>query len=203
MPVDTSPDILGRWYIIAMSSGNCWFTSSVNAFFSISAAVNINATNTPTTYEGTFSVKIYGHCSTEKESFVYGNSTDPSDETDVLLQTGCPDCLVIKTTDTINALLLLSRRQTVTEAELKEFGRQTRCLRWSKTYVLNSDHDYENCSSIDDGDIDVDVSQLSTLMLQRLGDTYVGLQKCLEDTVLYYPRAVIQWFRRFMLHVPG
>nr|XP_046239085.1 uncharacterized protein LOC124056047 [Scatophagus argus] len=201
-PLDKGPDLSGSWHIIAVSSENCLFTALINALVLLSAKVNITSKDTPNTYDTNFKIKIYGYCVSESEPLFYVNNTlfgldsnnAPTGDPDVLLQTGCPDCMVLKGVDVISTFLLLSKRKTVSAAELKEFETQTECLGWSKPLVLNSDHDYENCQSLDDDNTDIDTSGL---IYQRLKRTSAESFKCLAENFLSYPRAAFQWAQQF------
>ncbi|KAL3996375.1 Ras-related protein Rab-7A [Sarotherodon galilaeus] len=60
----------------------------------------------------------------------------------VLLNTGCPDCLVIYSNNTIGrtavkALQLLSRRVRVSAAEMKEFTKQAECLNLQPPAIMD------------------------------------------------------------------
>lgn len=52
---------------------------------------------------------------------------------------------------------------------------------------------YENCPSFDDDNTDVDTSELSQLIYQRLKITYKEPLVCLAKKLLSYPHAVFQW----------
>ncbi|XP_038551733.1 uncharacterized protein LOC119885659 isoform X2 [Micropterus salmoides] len=198
-PVDKGPDFSGSWYLIAISSDSCLATTLLNSFFWPSVAVDITSKDIPNIYNGNFKIKMYGVCANESENYLYENNTvfdvdsnnAPTGSPDVMLQSGCPDCIVAKTDDIINTFVLFSRRKIVTAAELKEFETQTECLGWAKPQVLNTDHDYENCTSLDDDD--VDTSGLSHMIYQRLKNTYTEPLKCLAGNFLYYPSLAIEW----------
>ncbi|XP_039469427.1 uncharacterized protein LOC120440637 [Oreochromis aureus] len=62
----------------------------------------------------------------------------------VLLNTGCPDCLVIYSNMTVGrievrALKLLSRRVRVSAAELEEFTKQAECLNLQPPAIMDSE----------------------------------------------------------------
>ncbi|XP_038551734.1 uncharacterized protein LOC119885660 [Micropterus salmoides] len=203
-PVDKGPDLSGGWYLIAISSDVCLVTTLLNSVFWPSFAVDVTSKDTPNIYDVNFKVKMYGYCTNETEQYFYeknnifsvSSNNTPSGEPDVLLQSGCPDCIVVKDTDIIDTLMLYSRRKTVTAAELKEFETQTECLGWPTPQVLNTDHEYENCPALDDDDDDTDTSRLSLMMYQRLKNVYTEPLKCLAYDFLYYPRLAYEWVRQ-------
>ncbi|XP_034389269.1 uncharacterized protein LOC117731194 [Cyclopterus lumpus] len=190
-PVDKGPDIRGIWYLIAISSEECWVSTLFNSVLWPSVEMNITSKDTSKIHSAEFKFKIYGYCHIEREHYLYENNTlsdvnintdEAEGEPDVLLQSGCPDCIVIKERN--NVVFLISRRKTVTDAELKEFESQVACLGWSKPEVTNSDYDYENCLSFDD---DGDTSGLSSLILKRLRNTYIEAFKCFMVTLFSQP----------------
>ncbi|XP_023149784.1 uncharacterized protein LOC111584768 [Amphiprion ocellaris] len=194
-PVDTDPDISGTWHFIAVSTKYCWVSTIINVLFWPSIAVDVTAKDTPNIYDANVKFKVYGKCVNESTSLHYANhnlfkansNNAPTGEADVLLQTGCPDCVVVKVVDVITILALFSRRKIVDAAELKEFETQAQCLGWSKPLVLNTDHDYENCISLDDAKIDMKVgTTFFTKMYDRVESMYHKLNECFKDTVLAY-----------------
>ncbi|KAM6947106.1 uncharacterized protein PEZ65_000789 [Lycodopsis pacificus] len=196
-PVDKAPDFHGSWYFIAISSQSCWVSTIITSLFWSSIEVNITSKDTPNSYTAEFKYKIHGYCDTDSEDYLYENNTlfdvninnTPKGEPDVLLQSGCPDCFVVK--DDEGILFLFSRRQNVTDAELKEFESQADCLGWSKPQVFDSDHDYKNCLSVEDED--VDTSRLSSSIFERIKNTYTVQLKCLTETFYSFPDAAVQW----------
>ncbi|KAK2861821.1 hypothetical protein Q5P01_001354 [Channa striata] len=201
-PVDKSPDLSGRWYLISMSSDNCMVPAVLNAFFWPSVAVDVTLTEPPNRYNSNFKFKMYGLCNEETEAFLHENNTlfdikdnnVASDSKDVLLYTGCPDCLVTKGEDFINTFLLFSRRKTVTAAELMEFETQAKCLGWYKPQIFNTDHEYENCKTLDD-DSDVDSADLSNRLYQRLRSSYTMPLSCITESIFSIPSSVSEWFQ--------
>ncbi|XP_044071161.1 uncharacterized protein LOC122884814 [Siniperca chuatsi] len=206
-PEDKGPDLSGIWYFIAMSSQSCWVPTLLNTVAWPSVRVNITSKDTPNIYNARHDIKIYGYCSNYSDTFLYQNNAmfdvdsdnAPSGEQEVLLQTGCPDCHVVKSDEFAGILVLFSRRKTVTAAELKEFETQTECLGWSKPQVFNSDHNYENCPLIDDDNIDA--SGLPTKFFQRLKNTYTEPLKCLAENLLYYPSVAYNWAQQGLANI--
>lgn len=202
-PVDTAPDLTGRWYVIAISSDTCLVPAAVNAFLWPSVAFDISSAQTPNIYEAAAKIKMYGYCANESESFFYDKShffdldknNAPTGEPDVLLTTGCPDCLIIKFKEVVDAVLYLSKRQAVTTTELAEFGAQAQCLGWYKPQVFNSDHDYTNCKSFDDidDDDDDDHSATAKLIYQRWKTSYKIPFECFCEKGLSSVASVLEW----------
>ncbi|XP_026205313.1 uncharacterized protein LOC113155050 [Anabas testudineus] len=198
--VDKSPDLSGRWYLIAMSSDVCLIPVLFNVIFWPSIAVDIAAKATPNIYEDNFKLNIYGYCASETESFLLQNNTmfdvdennALSGDKEVLLQTGCSDCFVAKEEDTVDTLLLFSRRKTLSAEELKEFETQAECLGWSKPQILNTDHEYEKCKSLDDDATDVDFSALKNTMYQQLQTKYREPLQCFTGDLL---NSVFEWLK--------
>ncbi|XP_069547157.1 uncharacterized protein [Brachyistius frenatus] len=195
-PVDQGPDLSGRWYVIATSTELCLTSTLLNAVFWPSIAADITSKDIPNIYSANIWIKVYGYCNIKSQPFFYANKTfldvnsnnTPTGEGDVLLQTGCPDCLVLKG-DTVAKLKFLSRRQVITAAELKEFEMQAECLGWSKPEVFNSDHDYDNCKTIDDVSDDEATAVLETIrskMFSRVKSMIHNLIKCIIEAFLSY-----------------
>ncbi|XP_056252321.1 uncharacterized protein LOC130181871 [Seriola aureovittata] len=191
-PVDKDPDISGRWYLIAMSSNTCFFQGFMNAFLWPSFAVDITATDTSNIYNATLRFGMLGICD-DTSSLLYGNGTifdtdDSKEDLLVLLQSGCPDCLVMKGGDDYSILLLMSRRKNVTAAEMKEFESQTNCIGGYKPEVLNTYNDFENCTLEDD--LDLDNPEIWSMVSQRLNKM---LHHCFTDELNSYYSIVRDW----------
>ncbi|KAK2861820.1 hypothetical protein Q5P01_001353 [Channa striata] len=193
-PLDKSPDLSGSWFVIAMSSDVCLIPALFNSLFWPSIAVDVTPQATPKIYEAKFKFKINRCCAKDPQPFFFENNTmfdvdsnkAPTGDPDVLLQSGCPDCLVVKMDDSHNLFLLLSKRQNVTAAELAEFESQADCLGWFKPHVLNTDHDYENCNRTDD-------AALNDMIHQRLKHAFAAPVNCMVEKFLYYPNVAYTW----------
>ncbi|CAI5686849.1 unnamed protein product [Oreochromis niloticus] len=149
-PVDQCPDLSGRWHVIGASMFTLTSTS-VSASFSRSGWMDVIST-CANVYAGTAYVKENGVCMNQSATFFYANGglfevnsetlMTPTDaisaQQAVLLQTGCPDCLVIK--GVFDILLFFSRRTAVSAAELTEFETQAECLGKSKPELFSTDH---------------------------------------------------------------
>ncbi|XP_029007509.1 uncharacterized protein LOC114856060 [Betta splendens] len=195
-PLDQSPDVSGRWYMIALSSDICLIPTLLNSLLWPSVVVDVTAQDqtTPNIYNANFTFNMHDFCDSEVETFVLKSSSlfdvdsnnAPTGEPDTLLHTGCPDCLVIKGNDDINLLMYLSRRKTVTDAELKEFETQSECMGWSKPEVLNTVHEYKDCKSFDD-DNEHDVSTLLAKMGQRMKSSFMSPLRCIGQYIFNIP----------------
>ncbi|KAM8756998.1 uncharacterized protein AB9X84_009990 [Acanthopagrus schlegelii] len=200
-PADTSPEFSGTWYVIAVSSGSCFVMALLDAMFLISVKVGIDSKETPNLYDAHFTVKINGLCTNASVPLFFVNNTIfdadgnnvPTGKVAVLQYSGCPDCYVVKGGDDTDAMMLTSRRQNLTAAELKEFETQSRCRGWTKTIVLNSDHNYADCPSIDDAG-DTDTSGFSDILYERLSANYQEPLKCLVPDLISKPW---QWIQSF------
>ncbi|XP_076741112.1 uncharacterized protein LOC112435047 [Maylandia zebra] len=87
-----------------------------------------------------------GKCFTRKTNMTLVNNTLtvelPFQYSAVLLNTGCPDCLVIFANNTVGRttvkdLQLLSRRTKVSAAELEEFTKQAECLNLQPPAIMD------------------------------------------------------------------
>ncbi|KAK5912145.1 hypothetical protein CesoFtcFv8_002045, partial [Champsocephalus esox] len=96
-PVDKAPDLSGRWYVIAC----VW--QMIDRVLSPSVhVVEVTSKETPHFYDFIVKAKIYGLCGNEIQRFFLENNklfdVDSNNAShgvpDVLLQTGCPDCIV-------------------------------------------------------------------------------------------------------------
>ncbi|XP_008407152.1 uncharacterized protein LOC103464676 [Poecilia reticulata] len=192
-PVEKRPDLSGRWHYIAVSTEVCLPALLINNIFWPSIAVDITHKGTPNLYAATVKGKMYGFCINETEDFFQetnklfevNSENAPVGEPDVVLQTSCSDCIVLKSNDTLSTVSLLSRRTTITEEELKEFEMQVQCVRFSKPQVLNADQDYDSCQDIDD----ITEDQSRTFLLQvieRVRSSHQSILKCFVDMLLSY-----------------
>ncbi|XP_051271884.1 uncharacterized protein LOC127372339 [Dicentrarchus labrax] len=158
-PEARNPDLTGRWRYVALSSDLCPTRTIMESVFRPAMEMNITSEVTPNVYSLGFKFKILGMCihKSHFSTFVYENNTvsaadsnnaSPS-EPIVLLQSGCPDCIILRN-DAIHSLILLSRRETVTAAEMKEFETQAKCSGLPEPQLFMSDHVYENCTMLED-----------------------------------------------------
>ncbi|XP_040888879.1 uncharacterized protein LOC121178668 [Toxotes jaculatrix] len=197
-PIDKGPDLSGIWYFIAMSSNTCLPPVLLSTVIWPSVAVDITSTATPNIYDANFKMKMYGVCNNSTFPIFYGNNTvsevgsynAQKPKLAMLLQSGCPDCLIVKDDSFVSHLVLFSRRQIVTAAELKEFETQADCLGWYKPQLLNTDHDYENCTAQTGDDIDIDTHASAAKILKNM---FSAPFRCLSEKVLYYPRSAFAW----------
>lgn len=156
--------------------------------------MDVTSKNIPNVYEAQYKINMFGYCGNESETFFYENNTvfdvdvnnAPDGKSWVMLQGGCPDCFVVKDDDDIDLFLLFSKRKNVTAAELKAFE----CIGGSKPQILNSDHDYENCLSLEEDDIDD--SKVFALISGRWKATYKDFFNCLED-IVKENRSAFEW----------
>ncbi|XP_042360993.1 uncharacterized protein LOC121956694 [Plectropomus leopardus] len=204
-PLDKAQDFSGSWYVIAFSTEKCLVGTLMNAILWPSVAVDITPKTTPNVYSAKVKAKVYGYCETDSEDFFYKPTDNkilevdindaPFGEPDGLLQSSCPDCIVIKSygDDFINTFMLLSRRENVSDAEQKEFEAQVECSGWSKPQVLNTDHDYKNCPGTDSLENDSDAAKVFALMRQRLQTNYQEPLTCLVETFRQLPSAAYTW----------
>ncbi|XP_028261193.1 uncharacterized protein LOC114435595 [Parambassis ranga] len=158
-PRDTEgPDLTGRWFLLALSAEHCITTTLLDVLLRPIFVFDITSMDASNVYNSSIKITIDGHCFEESKMFFYkdnqmfevdSNNTALGNAS-LFLYSGCPDCIVVKRTDMIKALILISRRKVVTAAELAEFETQARCLGWSKPQVLRAEHASENCRSYHD-----------------------------------------------------
>ncbi|XP_032404422.1 uncharacterized protein LOC116709865 [Xiphophorus hellerii] len=190
-PVEKHPDLPGRWHYIAVSTEVCLPALLINSMFWPSLAVDITYKSTPHHYAATVKAKMHGFCVNETEDFFQKNNklfevnseNSPVGEPDVLLQTSCSDCIVLKSNDTLSTVSLLSKRPNVTEEELKEFEMQVQCLDFSKPQVLNAEHDYENCQYVKKFTEDQAIT-LYNQVFDRVKSARQSILKCLVDMLI-------------------
>ncbi|KAI4826443.1 hypothetical protein KUCAC02_029890 [Chaenocephalus aceratus] len=104
----------------------------IDRVLSPSVHVEVTSKETPHFYDVIVKAKIYGLCGKEIQRFFLENNklfdVDSNNAShgipDVLLQTGCPDCIVSKRDRFPQILTIFSRRKNMTAAELKEFETQ-------------------------------------------------------------------------------
>lgn len=195
-PLDTSPDFPGRWYFIAISFNGC-LMSAIWSFFESSLLIDLSSTDKLNSYDGRYGIKMLGHCKNTTGSFLLQNSTIRETEQDVeigvLLQTGCRDCIVVKTGKP--TLMLFSRRINITTEEMSEFQKQAECLGLNTLKLFNTDHDRENCIPFDDRETR-ESPELELLVEQRLKNMFRVFNTCVKDNFLYYPRAAYEWVQQ-------
>ncbi|XP_017264060.1 uncharacterized protein LOC108231492 isoform X2 [Kryptolebias marmoratus] len=197
-PTEKGPDLSGRWYYVALSEESCLTTTLLDSLVWPSGTLDVTSRDTPNLYDGIVTAKMHGFCFNESEPCFYDNNkiyavnsdNDPTGEPDVLLHTSCQDCIVIKQNDFIDSLVLLSRRPTVTDVELKEFGKQADCLGWAKPQAFNTDHDYDNCQSIDVEEEAV-YNNFFSKLIERLNNTKQNIITCLADMFISSVKASV------------
>ncbi|KAM4625090.1 uncharacterized protein ACJ7VT_003567 [Polymixia lowei] len=149
-------DMFGTWHLIAMSSDSCWFSILVSLVFSQSVSFDITSKSPSNVYSGMLNAKMDEFCFNTTET--WSLSTVPDNEfteaeemPDLLLQTSCPDCLVVKDRDNDDpkTIMFLSRRKKVTDDELKEFEKTVECIGWSKPLLYDAEDVKENCKRFD------------------------------------------------------
>ncbi|KAF1395145.1 hypothetical protein PFLUV_G00008510 [Perca fluviatilis] len=132
--INGTEKLLGNWTYIGEST-NILGSKLLMKMFVESARVKITAAEDA--INALMSQKMFGRCFTLTTKMILENSTlsfvQPFNGSEVLLTTGCPDCLAnyIKYDiggRTYSSLQLLSRRNKVTAAELEEFTKQVECL---------------------------------------------------------------------------
>ncbi|XP_014867319.1 PREDICTED: uncharacterized protein LOC106932890 [Poecilia mexicana] len=195
-PVDQLQDIQGTWYFVAVSSSYCWVVTVLNTLGAPSLQIDFTSTSKSNVYDMNLKMKIAGQCENntdkvflETDGISTADSNGPkTNEKCLLLRTSCADCLILKDDNSpASILLMLSRKPTVTDAELKEFEAQADCLNLYKPQVLNTDHD---CSSYN---TTMDSSQFEREFPERIKNMFSGIFTCVTDKVLYYPRTVLGW----------
>ncbi|XP_028261196.1 uncharacterized protein LOC114435597 [Parambassis ranga] len=158
-PRDTEgPDLTGRWFFLALSAEHCIAPTLLDVLLRPSFVFDVTSMDAPNVYNSSIKITIDGHCLEQSEMFFYKDNqmfeVDSNNaalgKADVFLYSGCPDCIVVKGTDIIDTLMLISRRKVVTAAELAEFETQARCLGWSTPQVFKAEHALENCKVADD-----------------------------------------------------
>ncbi|XP_035518385.1 uncharacterized protein LOC118328648 [Morone saxatilis] len=149
-----NPDLTGRWRYVALSSEMCPIRTLMESVFRPAIEINITSEVTPNVYSVGVKIQIPGMCVNKLNfsTFIYENNAvrgATNAPPVILLQSGCPDCIVLQN-DAIHSLIILSRRQTVTAAEMKEFETQAKCLGLPEPQLFMSDHVYENCPTTED-----------------------------------------------------
>ncbi|XP_041837338.1 uncharacterized protein LOC121637323 isoform X3 [Melanotaenia boesemani] len=198
--VDQGSDVLGRWYIIGVSTTYCWLQAIFNSIVAPSFLVDVTATERQHYYDVNVTLKS-SYCDSETLQLFYavnsmyntdGQKTDlKMEEKGVLLQSGCPDCLVISGDNDAGIIAILSRRPVITADELQEFEKQAECLGFYKPQIFGSDHDLGNC-----GNTDFESPEVASVFPQRLKNMFSELFTCTTDSVLYYPRSAFRWVQQ-------
>ncbi|CAI5680158.1 unnamed protein product [Oreochromis niloticus] len=137
--------LVGKWTQIAESTGIPQFKVLTKMPLE-TAWMNITAANEANTFNNLYVHKMMGMCSTLKTNMTLVNNSMVHNYqySAVLLNTGCPDCLVIYSNNTVGrttvkALHLLSRRVKVFAAELEEFTKQAECLNLESPAIMDSE----------------------------------------------------------------
>ena len=137
--------LLGNWIFIAEST-DIKGSKLLTKMFVESAWEKVTAANESDAINIFQSQKMFGRCFSLTTKLTLENSTlsmvQPLSSSGVLLNTGCPDCLVFYTKytterNTYSGLQLLSKRNEVTAAELEEFKKQVECLNLPPAAILD------------------------------------------------------------------
>ncbi|KAE8300079.1 hypothetical protein D5F01_LYC00214 [Larimichthys crocea] len=138
--------LLGKWTYSADSSHEAG-SQSLTKLSLGTTWVKYTAAEENDTINVLQSQKMFGTCLGLRYSMTLENNTlsveDPLTASMVLLSTGCPDCLVIASENTFgrsayDSLMLLTRRNNVTAAEMEEFNKQAECLNLPSPVFLDS-----------------------------------------------------------------
>ncbi|XP_017264156.1 uncharacterized protein LOC108231581 [Kryptolebias marmoratus] len=199
-PVEEGPDILGRWYLVAMSSDYCWVAALLNSLFVPSFQVDVTSTEKLNYYDANIKIKMYGVCDNKTIQYLYKTNMIAEvgtpdeikkDPKGVILHSRCQDCLVLRDNGLVSFLVILSRRPNITAAEMKEFEVLADCLSLYRPQVMDTNHDYENCSTPDN--INPDSPEITEDLPKRMKKVFSELFTCTTDKFLYYPRAAFRW----------
>ncbi|XP_053170995.1 uncharacterized protein LOC128354912 [Scomber japonicus] len=191
-PAETIPVLTGRWHGIAFSSELCVLPKLVNAVLWPSLALDVTAKDTANVYDVNIKMNSHGYCANQSETYFTRNNhifdvdtnNLPVGDPHVMLQTGCPDCIVVKTSDAVQVIEFYSRRSTVTADEMREFETQTECLGWKRPEILKSAHDYDTCKIIDD-DTDMDNPEITSIINERLEKAKEEIVSCVAEFIIY------------------
>ncbi|XP_062272521.1 uncharacterized protein LOC133978177 [Scomber scombrus] len=189
-PAETIPVLAGRWHGIAFSSELCVLPKLLGTVFWPSIALDVTAKDTANVYDVNLKINTHGFCANQSETYFARNNhifdvdsnNLPVGDPHVMLQTGCPDCIVLKRND-ILTIELYSRRSTVTADQMREFETQTECLGWKKPEVLKSDHDYDTCKIIED-DTDTNNAELKAIVNERMEKAKEEIVKCVGEFII-------------------
>ncbi|TKS68098.1 hypothetical protein D9C73_002158 [Collichthys lucidus] len=135
--------LLGKWTSLAEST-NVSGSGLLSTLHVGSSWVKHTAANESNTIDVFEAINIFGRCYTSRSTKTLKNNTlsveQPMAASEVLLKTGCPDCLVISSKYTSGqSLQFLSRRNKVTAAEMEEFTKQVKCLNLPSPVIFDSD----------------------------------------------------------------
>ncbi|XP_034543204.1 uncharacterized protein LOC117815548 [Notolabrus celidotus] len=172
--------LLGKWMRVALSS-NYENTELITKTFQDSYWMRLSADNESDAIDLMGVVKTFGVCLTQTAKMNLVNNTlqpiinetlKPGSPGPLLvsvsinlLKTGCSDCLLFLTRNhlvghTIEILFLMSKRQTVTAAELEELKKQAECLNLPEPFSL----DFERGICPDPQSPEADVIDMTQLL---------------------------------------
>ncbi|XP_061585548.1 uncharacterized protein LOC133450722 [Cololabis saira] len=128
--------LLGKWMHIAETMDMPGAREMTKMFMDTNW-LNLTAAEQADTIVNTMNPKMSGRCISMSYNTTLENNklvmVNPYRASAVLLSTGCPDCMVVYSNNTIgrnsySGLQLLSRRPKVSAAELQEFKKQVECV---------------------------------------------------------------------------
>ncbi|XP_008274205.1 uncharacterized protein LOC103353161 [Stegastes partitus] len=175
--------LLGRWTYLGEST-DMLGTRALTKMFMETSWLNFTAGDNSDTINTFQSQKMLGLCFSVSYKHTLKNNTlsmvQPYSGSGILLNTGCPDCLVLYSNYTIGqssykVLQLLSKRAKVSAAELEEFKKQAECLSLSSPVFLDSEKGF--CS-------DESVSQQKTIDLSDTMNNITSDQLSQLDKIL-------------------
>ncbi|XP_029002185.1 uncharacterized protein LOC114853226 [Betta splendens] len=139
-------DLLGKWFLIAESTNIMGYQLLTNELVDNSWA-NFVAESEDDGLKAHIHLKMLGSCFSASLFYSLVNNSitmeRPYHSTGVMLNTGCPDCLVFSFKFTFGrnshaGVQLLSRRSEVTADQLQEFKQQVECLSLPSPAVLDA-----------------------------------------------------------------
>ncbi|XP_051241617.1 uncharacterized protein LOC127355148 [Dicentrarchus labrax] len=179
--------LLGKWTLVSESTtvpGSKMLTKMLVE----SAWVKVTVADESDALSVFQAQKMFGRCFTLTSKMTLKNSTlsmvRPVTATQVLLNTGCPDCLVVYSNYTIgesiySGLQFTSRRRKVSAAELEEFKKQVDCLNLPSPAILDPEKGF--CPD-ESPSQETEATDLTNVMNEMGSDTFSLLERLFNST---------------------
>ncbi|XP_061627954.1 uncharacterized protein LOC133477348 isoform X1 [Phyllopteryx taeniolatus] len=188
-PINISNEqMLGRWLYIGGSSdlpGSRSLGHLLNSIW-----LDISATSVSNVLAIFQTQRIYGECSGIKYNVTMENSTmlieRPFYLKEVYLQTDCSDCLVVyeevkSSQDSFRSLLLFSRHQSVSPADVEMLKMQAKCLQMPSPLMMDTSYEVcpDNIASTDgiaafNSLLEAKMGQRVATLLDKLFDLFIN-----------------------------
>ncbi|KAJ0064436.1 hypothetical protein NL108_006478 [Boleophthalmus pectinirostris] len=146
-PTAQHQDYSGHWFLQAMSTKSCIAAPAMSLFQWMTVVMDVRTMDQKDIYEVNSTIKMSEFC---KDHHRVTNISEGGD-VNIQPQTYCSDCAIVGAGDN-SMLILVSRRESVTMTEFRNFQIKASALNLTNPFLFNKDYDKTNCKDPDSDD---------------------------------------------------